>query len=407
VLSVERALEIVLGSVEPLGSEEAALADALGRVLAEDIEADADVPPFDRAMMDGYALHAADTAPAPVALRVTGQVRAGRMSDRAVAAGEAIQIMTGAPLPPGADAVQQVEKTRVLDDGRVEIGEAVAPGQHVAPRGCEVRRGAAVLERGRRLDAAALAALATVGKARVRVGRHPRVALLVTGDELVDVEQQPSGAQIRNANEPAVLAQIRACGGEALALGTAPDDAARIAAGVEHGLQAADVLVLSGGVSAGAFDLVEAALQRSGVEILFERVAIKPGAPLVFGRRGRTLVFGLPGNPVSAQVTFDVFVRPALHRLQHGKGGLRPAVSVTLGSAARNRSRRRAYLPAVVRLEGDRLVAYPLPSAGSADVFAHARANALVVLEAERTDAAAGETAPAHLLPCFVEGDPA
>jgi molybdopterin molybdotransferase len=268
-----------------------------------------------------------------------------------------------------------------------------------------VRRDALVLARGRRVDPAALAVLATVGRARVRVGRRPRVALLVTGDELVGVEAQPSGAQIRNANEPAVLAQIRAAGAEALPLGTAPDDMERIAQGVERGLASADVLLLSGGVSAGAYDLVEAVLARFGVEVLFERVAIKPGAPLVFGRRGSTLVFGLPGNPVSAQVSFDVFVRPALLRMQHGSGGLRPAVSVTLAGPARNRSRRRAYLPARVRAGSDGLVAEPLPSAGSADVFAHARANALVVLEAERTEAAAGERVAAHLLPGFVEGE--
>jgi molybdopterin molybdotransferase len=166
----------------------------------------------------------------------------------------------------------------------------------------------------------------------------------------------------------------------------------------------ADVLVLSGGVSAGAFDLVEAVLARFGVEVFFERVAIKPGAPLVFGRRGETLVFGLPGNPVSAMVTFDVFVRAALERLQGGRGTPRPLVEVVLEGPAKNRSRRKAYLPAVVRPAGARLVALPLRSAGSADVFAHARANALVVLEADRTEAGSGESAPAMLLHRFVEG---
>lgn len=405
MLSVDQALEIVLASVEPLGDEEIALADALFRVLAEDVAADGDVPPFDRSMMDGYAVRSADTAAAPAVLRVAGQVRAGQMPERRVEQGDAIQIMTGAPMPAGADAVQQVEKTRLLADGRVEIGESVSAGQHVARQGSETRKGSPVLERGRRVDPAAVAALATVGRGRLRAGRRPVVALLVTGDELVAVDEPPSGARIRNANEPALLAQIRAAGADALPLGVAPDDPGRIAAGVERGLATADVLLLSGGVSAGAFDLVEAVLERLGVEILFERVAIKPGAPLVFGRRGRTLVFGLPGNPVSAQVTFDVFVRPALFRLQQGRGGSRPAVEVTLRAAARNRSRRRAYLPAIVRSEPGGLFGYPLPSAGSADVFAHARANALLVLEAERIEAAAGERAPALLLPGFTEGE--
>ncbi len=404
ILSVEQALEIVLASVSPLGAEEVALEDAPGRYLAEDVAADQDVPPFERSMMDGYAVRAADTAQAPVALRVTGQLRAGQVPERSVGPGEAIQIMTGAPLPPGADAVQQVEKARSLDDSRVEIGEAVAAGQHVARRGSEIRAGETALRSGSRIGPAGLAALATAGCARVRVGRRPQAALLVTGDELVGVDRRPSGASIRNANGPAVMAQLREAGAVARSLGVVPDEQDRIAAGIRAGLDA-DVLLLSGGVSAGAFDLVEAVLGRFGVEILFERVAIKPGAPLVFGRRGRNVVFGLPGNPVSAQVTFDVFVRPALVRLQGGRSSARPAVEVTLDGPLKNRSRRRAYLPAVVSSGPDGLRATPLPSAGSADVFAHARANALLVIEAERTQAEAGERARALLLPAFVLGE--
>ena len=403
MISVETALETVLAHSHPRGSEEVSLADALGRYLAEDVTADLDIPPFDRAMMDGFAVRSADTARPPAVLRVVGQVRAGQLPATALAAAEAIQIMTGAPVPEGADAVQQVEKTRALGDGRVEVGEAVEPAQNIAARGCEVRAGTIVLQGGRRIDAAAIAVLATAGRGRVRVGRRPRVALLVTGDELVEASQRPTGGQIRNANGPAVLAQIHAAGAIAEPLGVAPDDAEEIAASVARGL-GSDVLVLSGGVSAGAFDLVEAVLARFEVEIFFERVAIKPGAPLVFGQRQNTLVFGLPGNPVSAMMTFDVFVRAALERLQGGHGAPRPLVEVVLEGAARNRSRRKAYLPAVVRSSGARLVAMPLPSAGSADVFAHARANALVVLEAERIEARAGESAPALLLHRFVEG---
>jgi molybdopterin molybdotransferase len=406
VISVEKALEAVLAHSRPLGKEDVPLAGALGRYLAEDVAADLDIPPFDRAMMDGYAVRAADTAQAPAVLRVVGQVRAGQLPATALAPAEAIQIMTGAPVPAGADAVQQVEKTRALGDGRVEIAEPAEPGQNVAPRGCEVRAGTTVLEAGRRVDAAAVAVLATAGRARVGVGRRPRVALLVTGDELVEAASRPTGGQIRNANGPAVLAQIENAGALGVPLGVAPDDSDRIAAAVEPGFEA-DVLVLSGGVSAGAFDLVEAVLARFGVEVFFERVAIKPGAPLVFGRRGETLVFGLPGNPVSAMVTFDVFVRAALERLQGGRGTPRPLVEVVLEGPAKNRSRRKAYLPAVVRPVGARLVALPLRSAGSADVFAHVRANALVVLEADRTEASSGESAPAMLLHRFVEGSDA
>jgi molybdopterin molybdotransferase len=363
--------------------------------------------------MDGYAVRAADTGRAPIALRVAGQVRAGQWPERAVEPGDAIEIMTGAPMPAGADAVQQVEATRKLDGDQVMIEKAVEPGQNVSPRGSEVRTGERVLEAGERIDPSAVAVLAAVGEARVGVGARPRVAVLVTGDELVDAAATPEGAQIRNSNGYAVLAQAEQAGACVRALGVARDERAELAARIQGGLEG-DVLVLSGGVSAGAYDLVEEALQSFGVEILFERVAIKPGAPLVFGRlrrpadrRGQappvTLVFGLPGNPVSAQVTFDLFVRAALLRMQGARSVVRPAVEVELLGQVRNRSGRRAHLPARVRFEGGRLVAELLPSRGSADLVAHARANALVVLDTARTEAAAGERAPALLLSSFLE----
>src|SRR5262245_48263837 len=233
-------------------------------------------------MMDGYALRAADVQKAPVLLRVAGSVRAGQWPSAGLEPGQAIQIMTGAPLPPGGDAVQQVEKTRERD-GVVEILAAVEPGQNVARRASEVGRGQAVLERGVAIDPATVAVLATFGKARVRVGRRPKVAVLVTGDELVDASERPQGAQIRNSNGYAVAAQAAAAGARVLPLGVVKDEPAPLAAAVEQGLLS-DALVVSGGVSEGAFDLVEAAFARHGVVVLFDKVAIKPGAPLVFGR---------------------------------------------------------------------------------------------------------------------------
>ncbi len=278
----------------------------------------------------------------------------------------------------------------------------VSAGQNVAPRGSEVRAGDAVVEAGRAIDPATLAVLAAVGQARVRVGRRPRVAVLVTGDELVDVAEAPGPGRIRNSNGPAVLAQARLAGAEVRSLGVAPDDPGRIAAAVREGLRD-DVLVISGGVSEGAFDLVESAFEAQGVRLLFTKVAIKPGAPLVFGKHEDTLVFGLPGNPVSAQVTFDLFVRPALLRLQGARTVARPMVEAELAVAMTNRSGRRAHLPVQLRFEDHRFVAEPLRSMGSADLVAHARANALVVLEAERTRAEAGERAKALLLSNFLE----
>ncbi|HEX9186445.1 MAG TPA: gephyrin-like molybdotransferase Glp, partial [Vicinamibacteria bacterium] len=315
MIPFEEALAIVLAEVVPLADEEVALEDALSRVLAEDVPSDRDLPPFDRAAMDGYALRAGDVAGAPVALDVVGEVRAGQWPDLTVGPGQAARIMTGAPVPPGADAVQQVEKTQPLDEFRVTIQASVAEGANVGPRGSEVRAGDVVLARGRVIDPAAIAVLASAGKARVRAARRPVVALLVTGDEIVDVGAAPGPCQIRNSNGPAVTAQARLAGAEVRPLGVAPDQPDAIAEALRPGLSA-DVLVVSGGVSAGDYDLVEPALLELGATFLFTKVAIKPGAPLVFGRRGGTLVFGLPGNPVSAQVTFDLFVRPALLKMQ-------------------------------------------------------------------------------------------
>jgi molybdopterin molybdotransferase len=404
MVTVEEALEIVLRETGALPVVEVALDDALSRVLGEDVASDLDLPPFDRAAMDGYALQAADVAGAPAALEVIGEVRAGQWPGFSVGPGQAVRIMTGAPLPPGADSVQQVEKTQPLDEFRVTIRSPVAAGANVALRGCEVRAGDLVLARGRVIDPAAIAVLASAGKARVRVARRPVVALLVTGDEIVDVSATPAPGQIRNSNGPAVAAQARLAGATVRLLGVAPDRQDAIAQALAAGLDA-DVLVVSGGVSAGDYDLVEPALLELGATFFFTRVAVKPGAPLVFGRRGATLVFGLPGNPVSAQVTFDFFVRPALLRIQGATVVSRPRVAVELEAAVKNRSGRKSHLPARVRFEGGRLVARPLRSMGSGDLAAHARANALVVIEADRLQAAAGETAEAVLLGRFLEDD--
>ncbi len=402
MLTVEQALALVLGHVTPLGVEEVALEDACGRVLARDVVADLDVPPFDRAAMDGFALRAADASAPGLVLQVSGQVRAGQFPERGPASGEAFEIMTGAPLPPGADAVLQVEHTRRLDAARVETQAAVKPGQHVAPLGSEARRGDVLLEAGLRIDPAALAVLATVGCARVPVGRRPSVAVVATGDELVDVAAQPRPGQVRDCNGPALVALAREAGAEARALGRVHDEDDALTATLRKGLEA-DVLLASGGVSAGRFDLVEPALERLGVRRLFERVALKPGAPLVFGVHDRGLVFGLPGNPVSAQVTFELFVRPALLALQGALALERPRLEVELQAPLRNGSGRRAHLPARVAFVDGRLRAWPVRTAGSADACAHAQANALVVLEPERTRAAAGERAMAVLLGNFLD----
>jgi molybdopterin molybdotransferase len=261
-----------------------------------------------------------------------------------------------------------------------------------------------VLDKGQSIDPATVAVLAAVGKGRLRVGRRPEVAVLVTGDELIDVWSTPSRGRIRNTNGYALLAQVRAAGCVPVDLGVVPDDRERLAQTLKEAFRH-DVIVISGGVSAGAYDFVEEVLARYDVRVAFDKVAIKPGAPLVFGRRGEKLVFGLPGNPVSAQVTFEIFVRAALLRMQGAEVCTRPLIEAELEGAMRNRSGRKAYLPVQVRFEKGRFLARPVRSMGSADIVAHARANALAALDATRLEAAAGETVPVLLVANFLDRD--
>lgn len=400
MLSVAEALGIVLAHTPRLPSEEVLLDEALGRVLASAVTADLDLPPFDRAAMDGFALRAADASAPGAILRVRGQVRAGQFPSGGPGPGEAYEIMTGAVLPPGADAVVAVEKTRVVHGvAQVELLTAAVAGLNVARCASEARCGDELLPSGVRVDPAVIAVLASVGCARISVARQPTVAVLATGDELVDVGVRPAPGQIRNCNSPAVAAQARLAGAQVRVLPSVRDEVTALERALADGLRD-DVLIVSGGVSAGAFDLVEPALLGLGMTRLFERVAIKPGAPLVFGLHGPQprLVFGLPGNPVSAQVTFDVFVRPALLALQGARRHARAQVEALLTGTLRNTSGRCAYLPVRLEHEAGRWLAQPLRSQGSADVRAHALADGLAVLAAERTAAAPGESVEVVLL---------
>lgn len=400
----ESALETVLRETAPLGTEKLPLADALGRVLAQVVRADTDLPAFDRSAMDGYALHGHDLTPSPLVLEVAGELRAGEWPSQPVRPGTALRIMTGAPVPEGTAAVVPVEQTRPLADGRVEIVAAPAHGANVARRGSEVRAGTPVLASGRVLDAAALAVLAAVGCVQPHVSRRPRVSILVTGDEIVDPASTPAPGQVRNSNGPALAAAARQAGAEVRLLGVAPDRRGELDAALARGFDG-DLLLVSGGVSMGDYDLVEPALAALGATFFFTHVAVKPGAPLVFGRRGATLVFGLPGNPVSALVTFELFVRPCLLRLQGVSEVVRRRTSARLVAPLRNRSGRTSHLPVRVSTQGGRLLAEPIRSAGSADLVAHAQANALVVLEAARVEALEGETVEVLLLGGFLDDE--
>lgn len=420
MLRVDEALRIVLARARPLETETVGLAVAAGRVLRETIRADRDLPPFDRAQVDGYAVRAASLAGGGGRLRIVDRIAAGQWPGRPVGDGEAVAIMTGAPIPDGADAAIMIEDTvregefvRWPAPGRTP--SPVAPGQRVTRRAAEVRAGTPLLEEGERLSAAGIGLLATVGKIRVRVGRRPTAAVLSTGDELVHPRTRtPGPAAIRDANSHLIAARCRALGLPVRRLAFVRDDPRRLGAAISRGL-AAEVLFISGGISMGRFDFVEQVLEEQGVRRLVTSVAIRPGKPFVFGvaeaggvRAGRgTLVFGLPGNPVSALTTFEVFARPALDRLEGMADPGQPRLRVRLLSPVSKRGPRRGFLPArVTAAEDGELLAHPVRSQGSADIAAVALANALLIVPEERGEVGAGETLLARPLSGFPDPAP-
>ncbi|MBS1876525.1 MAG: molybdopterin molybdotransferase MoeA [Acidobacteria bacterium] len=373
--------EVRAASGEP-PTEIAALADAADRVLAEDVAADRDYPPLDRSMRDGFAVASAGPV---TGVRVIGEVRAGTIFEGAVGPGEAVEIMTGAPAPAGADAVVMVE--HVQRDGDRIAFPAPSAGQNISPRAAEARRGDVVVPRGRRLDYASIAMAATVGRADLRVYRRPSVAILATGDEIVEAGQQPRDFEIRNSNAWSLAAQVTRAGGRPHLLPVARDRYDHTRELIERGL-AADLLLLSGGVSAGKYDIVETVLADLGAEFHFDRVRIQPGQPLVFGRARGTFFFGLPGNPTSTMVTFEVLARAAVELLA---GMTEPTLAIArarLTAPFRQKPGLTRFLPATLGPGG---VLTPLRTSGSSDVVTLARANAYLVSEPDRESWEAGD----------------
>jgi molybdopterin molybdotransferase len=374
----EQARESVLREVGCLGaSEQAPTSEAAGRVLAEDVFADRDYPPFARSARDGFAVRAADL---PGELRLIGEVRAGEVFDDTIGAGEAVEIMTGAPMPAGANAVVMIEHTRRSGD-RVVIERSLDPGDNFNPRGAEARRGDRVLTAGVRLGFAEIAVLATVGRTCVSVHRMPRVAILPTGDEIVEADTQPREFQIRNSNAWSLAAQTRRAGAIPEILPIARDHYESTRASIERGL-AFDLLVLSGGVSAGKYDIVERVLADLGATFFFDRVLIQPGQPLVFGRARDTFFFGLPGNPASTMVTFELFARAAIDRLSGVLKPWLPLLRAKLNCPVHHKPGLTRFLPA--KLSDDGSTVQPETWQGSGDVAALARANAFLVADADR-----------------------
>jgi molybdopterin molybdotransferase len=370
LLTIDDALTRVLASVRPLGAEAVAVSAAAGRVLAAPATAIVDLPPFDSSAMDGYAVRAADT---PGTLTVVGESAAGKPAQRELGGGEAIRISTGAVVPAGADAVVPVERTEGGDE-QVRV-EGVEPGENVRPRGGDTRSGDAVAWPGTRIGPVQVGALAGAGIATVEVARRPRVALLATGTEL-----RPSGAplapgEIYESNSVMLAAQVRSAGGEPLPLGTVADDEASTRMALERGLEA-DVLLTSGGVSVGEHDLVRSLLASLGAEEVFWGVAVKPGKPLAFSVRGSTLVFGLPGNPVSSLVGFELFVRPALLAAQ----GAPNAAPAYLPGWLERPLRRNGARDELVRARADGGLLRPVGGQESHMIARAAAANALVLV---------------------------
>lgn len=389
MLSVAEAQSIILQLVRPLVAQNLPLSPGvLGLVLGEDVASDLDMPPHNKALMDGYAVRVADLPEGRAALVVIEEITAGRTPRHSVGPGQAARIMTGAPIPAGADAVVVVERTRMIDDGRVQIEDrAPQPQQNIMAQGREMRRGETVLTPGTLLRPQELGVLATVGRTTVRLIPAPRVAVLSTGDEVVDAAQMPGPGQIRNGNGPMLAAQVARAGGVPHFLGIARDRVEHLRSLAEEGLKA-DALVLSGGVSAGKLDLVPGVLQELGVRPHFHKVEMKPGKPMYFGTRprpngpGDTLVFGLPGNPVSSLVCFELFVKPALRALAgHPEPGPR-LLRATLAEDFPHRSDRPTYYPASLQGADKGWRVAPVPWLGSADLRGLTQANALMLLPA-------------------------
>jgi molybdopterin molybdotransferase len=387
LLSIDEAIALVLSHVRPLETEQVALDDAAGRVTADPARSQVDLPPFPSSAMDGFAIRAAD---APGTLSVVGRVAAGRPSQRPLAPGEAMGISTGGVVPDGADSVVPIEvvEERAVPPA-VVIKDNVAGGDNVRPRGGDLRAGEVVVDAGARLGPAHVGALAAAGVTHVGCARSPRVAVVVTGTELRAPGEPLEPGQIYEANGFILATQLRSAGAIVERLPPVADDEAATRAAIEHGL-AADVLVTTGGVSVGVHDLVRAAEADLGVEEVFWRVAMQPGKPVAFGVRGRTLVFGLPGNPVSSLVGFELFVRPALLALQGLADPRPPFRPGRLAAPARRLPARDALLRARTRVDGDSVVLEPLSRQQSHMIAAAATADALVLVPQGQGELGAG-----------------
>jgi len=380
MIPFEQAVSTVLDNIQRLESASVPLHDAVGMVLAEDAASDVDMPPFDKSAMDGFAVVAADLADAPRALRVIEDIPAGTVPSKVVHPGQCARIMTGAPVPEGADTVVMVEDTEPGPaDDEVTLLQPTAKGLNICWQGEDVKASDVVLPAGHAIRAAEVAVLAACGMAHVQVYRKPTVAVLSTGNEVVPIDETPEPGQIRDANSHYVAARLARLGIEAVPLGIAPDEPEALKAALAKGMDC-DVLAVSGGVSMGDYDLVPGLLRELGTEVFFEKVAMQPGKPTVFGRRGKTAVFGLPGNPVSVLVACELFLVPAVRTMMGFADVHPPRRHAALLERTAHKPGRVAHKPGVLEDTGEGWTVHPLSYHGSAHIHALSRANCLIVL---------------------------
>ena len=386
-----KVIEVTAGLRRIPARDKIRLENSLGRILAQEIVADRDYPPFDRATRDGFAVRAVDCREVGAKLRVIGEIRAGGEFAETVSAGECVQIMTGAVVPRGADAVVMIEHTRTgARENEVMIERVAETRMNIVPRGSESRAGDVLLRAKTRIGYAEIAIAAQVGRTELEVNRKPRVAILSTGDEVVAVDAQPGPFEIRNSNGASLAAQSELAGAEAVLFGNAPDRVDELREMIERGLQE-DALVLSGGVSMGKYDLVEEVLRGLGAEFFFDAVAIRPGRPAVFGICRGKPVFGLPGNPVSTMVTFELLAVPALDILSGGDARPVPLLKAKLSKAVEQKAPLTHFLPAMLDWANGEATVSELPWQGSGDIATLTRGNCFLVVHQAKLKLAAGE----------------
>lgn len=396
-LQATEAQHLILHSVIALGVETVQLDQSVGRVLAQEIHANRDLPPYDVSAMDGFALRSADLAGVPVVLEIIEDIKAGDLPRKILQTGQCARIMTGAPVPVGADAVIRVEETQEAGATAVRINKAVKPGNDIRLRGENMKDGDVVLTAGTEITPGVIGVLATVKAARFSVFRRPRVAILSTGNELEGMDEAVDLNKIPNANSYALMAQVQALGIEPVLLGIARDDPAELEQYLKRGLEY-DVLLVSGGTSVGVHDYVRPTIEKLGVEMKFWHLAIRPGHPLAFGTTHKTAVFGLPGNPVSSMVCFEQFVIPALRQMMGNKRLYRRTVTARVAHDVKFRPGRTEFIRVQLTRDDNGYIASSTGTQSSGVLLSMARADGLMVIPSDSTGLAAGAQVVVQLL---------